>query len=75
MATASSHAPWLSKMNLDRSAKLERLSASIERQRRFMYTVPDSDNRERAAGRRTALRSEHPSGIAVIWDCAGNGQR
>lgn len=40
--------PRLRKMNLDRNAKLERLTAAIERQRRFLGSVPDPDNRERA---------------------------
>ena len=60
-------------MNPDRSAKLERLSAAIERQRKFMYSVPDPDNRERAEANlmtliflRDELQQEHDRGVAEI---------
>ena len=60
-------------MNSDQSAKLERLSAAIERQRRFMYTVPDPDNRERAESNlmtliflRDELQQEQEHGVAEV---------
>ena len=60
-------------MNLDRSTKLERLTAAIERQRRFMYSVPDPDYRERAEANRIPLiflrdelEQEQEHGVAEI---------
>ena len=60
-------------MNSNRSAKLERLEAAIERQRRFMYTVPDPDNRERAEANlmtliflRDELKQDQEHGVAEV---------
>lgn len=60
-------------MNLDRNAKLERLKAAIERQRRFLGSVPDPDNRERAEANlmtliflRDELEQEQEHGVAEI---------
>lgn len=53
----------------DRNAKLQRLTAAIEAQRRFMYTVPDPDNRERAEANLMMLiflRDELEHGVAEI---------
>lgn len=57
----------------NRSAKLKRLIAAIEAQRRFIYSVPDPDNRERAEANlmtlillRDEMEQQHERAVAEI---------
>lgn len=55
-AAAEHHSPAKQgSANVDRNRMIERLESAIEAQKRFVYTVPDPDNRELAEANLMAL--------------------